>query len=76
MCVANSPCEILCVGPLVLRHRDVPMSQIKFFRVYFMKYEKNQRCPDEARDSFGRLEKLLIGLYILIPLMEILERCI
>tara|TARA_B100000900_G_scaffold345094_1_gene309374 strand:+ start:387 stop:512 length:126 start_codon:yes stop_codon:yes gene_type:complete len=36
-----------------------------------MRYEKNQRCPDEARDSFGRLELAIMGLYLWIPLVII-----
>ena len=64
--MANSPCETLGVGPLALRHRDDPMCQLKFFLGDIM--------PTE--EQFDRVEKLLIGLYIFIPLAFILGELI
>jgi len=60
--VANSTSEILGVGPLVLRHRDDLDAKDKFFLGDIM----------PTKEQFDRVERLLIGLYVFIPLAFIL----
>lgn len=43
VCVANSPCEILSVGPLMLRHRDMSVCRIKIFLgIFYAIWEKSE----------------------------------